>query len=90
MESVRVKILARLTKTAAARVKNIAKKAFAIVVLYVKDSAPEYKCFACGGKLFWGADFMKSEIEGCDESEDTVVMCFIVRIAEQLYTYITL
>lgn len=41
--------------------------------LYVKHFEPRYKCFACGGELVWGADFMKSEIDGCDESEDTVV-----------------
>lgn len=32
-----------------------------------------YKCFACGGELVWEGDFMRSEIDGCDESEDTVV-----------------
>ena len=33
-----------------------------------------YKCFACGGgELIWQADFMRSELEGCSEEEDTVV-----------------
>ena len=32
-----------------------------------------YKCFACGGELVWEADFMRSELDGCSEEEDTVV-----------------
>ncbi len=43
--------------------------------LYIKpEPRPQYKCFACGGELIWGTDFMRSEIEGvADDEEDTVV-----------------
>lgn len=42
--------------------------------LYVrKNEGLIYRCFACGGELIWGADFMESELDGCDESEDTIV-----------------
>ena len=42
--------------------------------LYVPErKEPMYRCFACGGELIWSSDFMKSEIDGCDESDDTVV-----------------
>lgn len=41
--------------------------------LYVKKGVSKPTCFACGGELIWDSDFMKSEIDGCDESEDCVV-----------------
>lgn len=42
--------------------------------LYVrKEKTPTYRCFACGGELIWENDWMKSELFGCDEDEDSVV-----------------
>ena len=41
--------------------------------LYVKKGVSKPTCFACGGALIWDNDFMKSEIDGCDESEDCIV-----------------